>query len=119
MSFRPDWLIYSCCTLEDGGLHCSAPCIFFSVPNSSISFVLKGRGTVATGRIEQGCIKVGEEVEILGLHQVCVNQFFVLCDAALCSLCVSLADDLLCSCSMSGTLVIRLYRTLNLGGIDP
>ncbi|CAN1352742.1 Elongation factor Tu, mitochondrial [Linum perenne] len=30
-------------------------------------FYLKGRGTVATGRIEQGTIKVGEEVEILGL----------------------------------------------------
>ncbi|WMV47493.1 hypothetical protein MTR67_040878 [Solanum verrucosum] len=31
--------------------------------------VLKGRGTVATGRIEQGTIKVGEDVEILGLMQ--------------------------------------------------
>ncbi|PON65756.1 Translation elongation factor [Parasponia andersonii] len=28
-----------------------------------------GRGTVATGRVEQGTIKVGEEVEILGLRQ--------------------------------------------------
>ncbi|MBA0687907.1 hypothetical protein Goari_005726, partial [Gossypium aridum] len=28
-----------------------------------------GRGTVATGRVEQGTIKVGEEVEILGLTQ--------------------------------------------------
>ncbi|KAH9730003.1 elongation factor Tu [Citrus sinensis] len=31
--------------------------------------VLKGRGTVATGRVEQGTIKVGEEVEVLGLTQ--------------------------------------------------
>ena len=31
---------------------------------------VKGRGTVATGRVEQGTIKVGEEVEILGLKQV-------------------------------------------------
>ena len=30
----------------------------------------KGRGTVVTGRIEQGIIKVGEEVEVLGLTQV-------------------------------------------------
>ncbi|CAN1352747.1 Elongation factor Tu, mitochondrial, partial [Linum perenne] len=30
-------------------------------------FSIQGRGTVATGRIEQGTIKVGEEVEILGL----------------------------------------------------
>jgi elongation factor Tu len=30
-----------------------------------------GRGTVATGRVEQGIIKVGDEVEVLGLMQVC------------------------------------------------
>ena len=30
-------------------------------------FSIKGRGTVATGRIERGLIKVGEEVEIVGL----------------------------------------------------
>ncbi|KAL0753290.1 hypothetical protein Bca101_090958 [Brassica carinata] len=30
-------------------------------------FSIQGRGTVAKGRIEQGVIKVGEEVEILGL----------------------------------------------------
>ncbi|HUC90375.1 MAG TPA: elongation factor Tu [Patescibacteria group bacterium] len=31
-------------------------------------FSIKGRGTVATGRIEQGIIKVNEEVEIIGLR---------------------------------------------------
>lgn len=31
-------------------------------------FSIKGRGTVATGRIEQGIIKVGEEVELVGLR---------------------------------------------------
>jgi len=36
------------------------------------SFVMKGRGTVATGRVEQGIIKVGDEVEVLGLMQVCM-----------------------------------------------
>jgi elongation factor Tu len=30
-------------------------------------FMISGRGTVATGRIERGRIKVGEEIEILGL----------------------------------------------------
>lgn len=30
-------------------------------------FKIAGRGTVATGRIEQGIVKVGDEVEILGL----------------------------------------------------
>jgi elongation factor Tu len=31
-------------------------------------FSIKGRGTVATGRIERGVIKVGEEVEIIGFR---------------------------------------------------
>jgi elongation factor Tu len=31
-------------------------------------FSIKGRGTVATGRIERGVIKVGEEVEIVGFR---------------------------------------------------
>ncbi|HSI20737.1 MAG TPA: elongation factor Tu [Verrucomicrobiae bacterium] len=30
-------------------------------------FSIKGRGTVATGRIERGMVKVGEEVEIVGM----------------------------------------------------
>ncbi|KAK6120096.1 hypothetical protein DH2020_046226 [Rehmannia glutinosa] len=32
-------------------------------------FTIQGRGTVATGRVEQGVIKPGEEVEILGMSQ--------------------------------------------------
>ena len=32
-------------------------------------FTITGRGTVATGRVEQGQIKVGEEVEIVGLKE--------------------------------------------------
>jgi len=32
-------------------------------------FSIEGRGTVATGRIEQGVIKVGEEVEIVGIRE--------------------------------------------------
>jgi len=31
-------------------------------------FSITGRGTVATGRIEQGIIKTGEEVELVGIH---------------------------------------------------
>ena len=30
-------------------------------------FGIKGRGTVATGRIERGIVKVGDEVEIIGV----------------------------------------------------
>ena len=32
-------------------------------------FSIKGRGTVATGRIEQGVVKVNEEVEIVGIKK--------------------------------------------------
>ena len=32
-------------------------------------FSITGRGTVATGRIERGVVKVGEEVEIIGLQE--------------------------------------------------
>ncbi len=32
-------------------------------------FAIKGRGTVATGRIERGTIKVGQEVEIVGMKE--------------------------------------------------
>ncbi|KAF8392490.1 hypothetical protein HHK36_022832 [Tetracentron sinense] len=32
-------------------------------------FSIQGRGTVVTGRVEQGTIKVGEDVEIMGLMQ--------------------------------------------------
>lgn len=50
-------------------------CIYFEKSVLiDFSFSLKGRGTVATGRIEQGVIKVGEEVEILGLRDVSVHE---------------------------------------------
>jgi elongation factor Tu len=31
------------------------------------TFSISGRGTVATGRVEQGVLKVGDEIEIVGL----------------------------------------------------
>jgi elongation factor Tu len=31
-------------------------------------FSIEGRGTVVTGRIERGIVKVGEEIEIVGIH---------------------------------------------------
>ncbi len=36
-------------------------------------FGIKGRGTVATGRIERGIVKVGENVEIVGMQEVTRN----------------------------------------------
>jgi len=36
-------------------------------------FGIKGRGTVATGRIERGIVKVGESVEIVGMQEVTRN----------------------------------------------
>jgi len=37
-------------------------------------FSITGRGTVATGRIERGRIKVGEAIEIVGLQEVPLNS---------------------------------------------
>jgi elongation factor Tu len=37
-------------------------------------FSITGRGTVATGRIERGRVKVGEAIEIVGLHDVPLNS---------------------------------------------
>lgn len=51
------YLPYICCQLPDVFL---LSCVVYA----------KGRGTVVTGRVEQGIIKVGEEIEILGLKQV-------------------------------------------------
>jgi elongation factor Tu len=34
-------------------------------------FSIEGRGTVVTGKIERGIIKVGEEVEIVGIERYC------------------------------------------------
>ncbi|MCS6627961.1 EF-Tu/IF-2/RF-3 family GTPase, partial [Roseibacterium beibuensis] len=33
-------------------------------------FSISGRGTVVTGRVERGIVKVGEEVEIVGIRPV-------------------------------------------------
>ena len=34
------------------------------------TFSISGRGTVATGRVEQGCLKTGDDLEIVGLRPV-------------------------------------------------
>ena len=35
-------------------------------------FSISGRGTVVTGRVERGVVKVGEEIEIVGLTPTCL-----------------------------------------------
>ena len=40
-------------------------------------FTITGRGTVATGRVETGILKVGEEVEIVGLMQKRKEKLYV------------------------------------------
>ena len=32
-------------------------------------FSIKGRGTVGTGRVERGMVKIGDEVEVVGIHK--------------------------------------------------
>jgi len=40
----------------------------FQMPVEDV-FTISGRGTVVTGRIEQGIVKVGDELEILGIRE--------------------------------------------------
>src|SRR5690606_17767369 len=40
----------------------------FMMPVEDV-FTITGRGTVATGRVERGTVKVGDEVEIVGLQE--------------------------------------------------
>ncbi|MEN2746878.1 MULTISPECIES: elongation factor Tu [unclassified Sphingomonas] len=40
----------------------------FMMPIEDV-FSISGRGTVVTGRVETGVVKVGEEVEIVGIHE--------------------------------------------------
>jgi len=44
----------------------------FMMPVEDV-FTITGRGTVATGRVERGEIKVGEEVEIIGLNDAAMK----------------------------------------------
>ncbi len=37
-------------------------------------FSISGRGTVVTGRVERGIVKVGEEVEIVGIKRTTKNN---------------------------------------------
>jgi elongation factor Tu len=37
-------------------------------------FSIKGRGTVATGRVERGTVKVGDEMEVVGLRDAVVKR---------------------------------------------
>ena len=39
----------------------------FLMPIEDI-FTISGRGTVVTGRVERGKVKVGEEIEIVGIQ---------------------------------------------------
>ena len=39
-------------------------------------FSISGRGTVATGRVEQGVVKTGEELEIVGIKETKKNSLY-------------------------------------------
>jgi elongation factor Tu len=45
----------------------------FMMPIEDV-FSIKGRGTVVTGRVERGKVKIGEAVEIIGLREKSLNS---------------------------------------------
>ncbi len=52
-------------------------------------FSIEGRGTVATGRIERGVIKTGEEIEIIGLKENAKTTAYPIIGTIWCSQCDS------------------------------
>jgi elongation factor Tu len=46
----------------------------FLMPVEDI-FTISGRGTVVTGRVERGIVKVGDEVEIIGIRPTIKTVF--------------------------------------------
>ena len=47
----------------------------FLVPIEDV-FSISGRGTVVTGRIERGIVKVGDEVEIVGIKEPQLDDLY-------------------------------------------
>ena len=39
-------------------------------------FSISGRGTVVTGRVERGIVKVGEEIEVVGIKETLSNDVY-------------------------------------------
>lgn len=44
------------------------PCTLLTLSPMPLPSSLQGRGTVVTGRVEQGIVKTGDEVEIVGIR---------------------------------------------------
>jgi elongation factor Tu len=57
-------------------------------------FSISGRGTVVTGRVEQGIVKVGEEIEIVGIRPTIKTTVLALKCSASCWIVVKLATTL-------------------------
>ena len=64
-------------------------------------FSITGRGTVATGRIERGMVKVGEEIEIVGIKDTRKTTVTGVKCSASCSTRAWLATTLVCCCAAS------------------
>ena len=64
-------------------------------------FSITGRGTVATGRIERGIVKVGEEIEIVGIKDPARPPSPVWRCSASCSTRAWLATTSVCCCAAS------------------
>ena len=82
----------------------------FSLPVEDV-FSIQGRGTVVTGRIEQGVVKVGEEIEIIGIQPptkttvtgLCMCQIKCTADYCVSRFACSLAFEWLGSVNLPGS----------------
>ena len=74
-------------------------------------FSISGRGTVVTGRIERGIVKVGEEIEIVGMKVILPRPpVLVLRCSASCWIRVKLAIMLVCYCVVPSVRMLSAVR---------
>lgn len=75
-------------------------------------FSIKGRGTVATGRIEQGVIKINDPVEIVGLKPTQTSVVTGVEAFKKTSTKVRQVTTLVCCCAVSSALQIERGRVI-------
>jgi len=74
-------------------------------------FSISGRGTVVTGRIERGIVKVGEEIEIVGINDTKKTTLLVLKCSANCLTQVKLATTLASCFAVSTVKALSVVRS--------
>jgi elongation factor Tu len=83
-------------------------------------FSISGRGTVVTGRVESGIVKVGEEVEIIGIRDTVKQRVQVLKCSANCLMKVEPVITSVCCYVVRSVMTLSVVKYwLKPGSIKP